>query len=69
MPSTAWTQYEGEIIFKGKKLKPAPDKAIAAGIALVPEERRSQGLFTILTIRGNVPVMNMDKISQRRVHQ
>jgi ribose transport system ATP-binding protein len=57
-------EYEGEIVFKGKKLEPAPDKAIAAGIALVPEERRSQGLFTILTIRGNVPVMNMGKISR-----
>src|SRR5512139_4018431 len=57
-------RYEGNITFKGQKLKPAPDKAIAAGIALVPEERRSQGLFTILTIRSNVPVMNMDKISQ-----
>lgn len=56
--------YAGEILFKGKKLQPAPDKAIAAGIALVPEERRSQGLFTILTIRGNVPVMNMEKISR-----
>jgi ribose transport system ATP-binding protein len=56
--------YEGEILFKGKKLQPAPEKAIAAGIALVPEERRSQGLFTILTIRGNVPVMNMGKISR-----
>jgi ribose transport system ATP-binding protein len=58
-------EYEGEIVFKGKKLQPAPDKAIAAGIALVPEERRSQGLFTILTIRGNVPVMNMKKISRK----
>jgi ribose transport system ATP-binding protein len=56
--------YEGEIIFKGRKLQPSPDKAIAAGIALVPEERRSQGLFTVLTIRGNVPVMNMKKISR-----
>lgn len=56
-------EYDGEIIFKGEKLQPSPDKAIAAGIALVPEERRSQGLFTILTIRGNVPVMNMRKIS------
>lgn len=55
--------YEGEIRFKGQELQRAPDKAIAAGIALVPEERRSQGLFTILTIRGNVPVMNMGKIS------
>ena len=57
-------EYEGEILFKGKKLQPAPEKAIAAGIALVPEERRSQGLFTILTIRGNVTVMNMKKISR-----
>lgn len=57
--------YEGEILFKGSKLQPTPDKAIAAGIALVPEERRSQGLFTILTVRGNVPVMNMAKISRR----
>ena len=56
--------YTGEILFKGKKLKPSPEKAIAAGITLVPEERRSQGLFTILTIRGNVPVMNMNKISR-----
>jgi len=55
--------YEGEIVFKGQKLQPSPDKAIAAGIALVPEERRSQGLFTILTIRANVPVMNMKKVS------
>ena len=57
-------EYQGEIIFKGKLLQPGPDKAIAAGIALVPEERRTQGLFTILTIRGNVPVMNMDKVSR-----
>ncbi len=56
--------YEGDIVFKGRKLQPAPDKAIAAGIALVPEERRSQGLFTILTIRANIPVMNMKKISR-----
>jgi ribose transport system ATP-binding protein len=56
--------YEGEIRFKGRKLPPSPDRVIRAGIALVPEERRSQGLFTVLTIRGNVPVMNMKKISR-----
>jgi ribose transport system ATP-binding protein len=56
--------YEGDVLFKGRKLQPSPDKVIAAGIALVPEERRTQGLFTILTIRGNVPVMNMGKISR-----
>jgi len=57
-------EYNGEIVFKGKKLKPSPEKAIAAGITLVPEERRSQGLFTVLTIRGNIPVMNIAKISR-----
>jgi len=56
--------YAGTITFKGKPLHNSPDKVIGAGIALVPEERRSQGLFTILTIRGNVPVMNMKKISR-----
>jgi ribose transport system ATP-binding protein len=57
-------EYRGEITFKGKKLPATPNKVIAAGIALVPEERRTQGLFTVLTIRGNVPVMNMEKISR-----
>ncbi len=56
--------YRGDIIFKGKKLPTSPDRVIEAGIALVPEERRSQGLFTILTIRSNIPVMNMQKISR-----
>lgn len=54
--------FKGEILFQGRAYHPSPAKAIAAGIALVPEERRSQGLFTILTIRNNVPVMNMKKI-------
>ncbi len=56
--------YKGEILFRGKKILPSPEKAISAGITLVPEERRSQGLFTILPIRCNVPVMNMKKISR-----
>lgn len=56
--------YKGEIIFRGKKMQPSPEKAISAGITLVPEERRSQGLFTILPIRCNVPVMNLKKISR-----
>ena len=57
-------KYTGEVIFKGKKLGHLPDKVISAGIAMVPEERRSQGLFTLLTIRSNIPVMNMGKISK-----
>lgn len=58
-------RYTGEIVFNGRKLENAPDKTIKAGIALVPEERRSQGVFTILTIKSNIPVMNMKKISNK----
>lgn len=55
--------YEGTITFKGTVLDQSPHAAISSGIALVPEERRTQGLFTILTIRGNTCVMNMEEIS------
>lgn len=57
--------YEGEIWFRGRKLPPSTDRVIEAGLALVPEERRSQGLFSILTVRANVPVMNMKKVSRK----
>jgi ribose transport system ATP-binding protein len=58
-------KYTGDIMFKGRKLESLTDKVIGSGIAMVPSERRSEGLFTLLTIRSNVPVMNMDKISNR----
>ncbi|MBT3320310.1 MAG: sugar ABC transporter ATP-binding protein [Clostridia bacterium] len=57
-------KYSGNIMFNGKKLGHNPGKTIDAGIALVPEERRTQGLFTLLTIKRNIPVMNMKKISR-----
>ena len=57
----------GSITFKGRRVGRAPRDAIAAGIALVPEERRTQGLFTRLTIRRNVPVMNMRRLSRRGI--
>ena len=56
-------KYTGDIEFNGKKLGCVPSKTIEAGIAFVPEERRTQGLFTMLTIKRNIPVMNMGKIS------
>ena len=55
--------FHGTITFEGKPFHPTPHKAIKAGVALVPEERRTQGLFTMLTIRSNVPVMSMNKIA------
>ena len=53
----------GSIVFKGREVGDSPKDAIASGIALVPEERRTQGLFTSLTIRENIPVMNLRRLS------
>jgi ABC-type sugar transport system ATPase subunit len=41
-----------------------PRAAIAEGIALLPEERRTEGLFETLTIRENVSVTNVKKFSR-----
>jgi len=56
--------YSGDIILHGKTLGKTPEKAISAGIALVPEERRTQGLFTLLTIKHNISAMYLKKISK-----
>ncbi len=53
----------GQIEFKQRQRPTSPKEAIAAGIALVPEERRTQGLFTELTIRRNIPIMNIRKLA------
>lgn len=57
--------YNGEIRLGNKTVKPKnPKQAIDLGISLVPEERRTEGLFTILTIKSNIPIMNLKKISK-----
>ncbi len=53
----------GSIRFKGKPVERSPKAAIRSGIALVPEERRTQGLFTSLTLRPNISVMNTRRLS------
>jgi ribose transport system ATP-binding protein len=57
----------GAVTFQGRRVGRSPTHAIAAGIALVPEERRTQGLFTRLTIKRNVPVMNLRRLSWRGI--
>jgi ribose transport system ATP-binding protein len=56
-------QFSGEILYKGERIQSTPHRMIERGIVLVPEERRTQGLFTMLTVRNNISVMNMKKIS------
>ena len=58
-------KYRGYIKYKGKEFKVGnPSNAIKSGIALVPEERRNDGLFTGLNIRDNIHVMNPKKVSK-----
>jgi len=60
-------EVSGSILFKGQEIGRSPKDTIAAGIALVPEERRTQGLFTEFTIRKNIPVMNLHRMSDRGI--
>ncbi|MGE0504828.1 MAG: sugar ABC transporter ATP-binding protein [Solirubrobacterales bacterium] len=50
-----WADFEGEVLLDGKPLKlRSPRDAARAGIALVPEDRRTQGLALTMSIRDNL---------------
>lgn len=51
--------YTGDIFVNGKKVKIAsPDVAIKNGLAFVPEDRKFQGLITVLSARENILLGN-----------
>ncbi|MDC7227860.1 MAG: sugar ABC transporter ATP-binding protein [Spirochaetales bacterium] len=55
--------YEGEISVNGKKAEyKNVIGALDAGLAMVPEERRVDGIFGQLSIRANIPLMRMDSV-------
>ncbi|SHK00796.1 monosaccharide ABC transporter ATP-binding protein, CUT2 family [Geosporobacter subterraneus DSM 17957] len=56
----------GEIIIDGKSVKiNKPIDAIQAGIVLVPENRKKDGLCTKLSIRDNIALPNLDIIASK----
>jgi len=56
-------EYEGEILIRGKRRRfERVQDAVAAGLAMVPEERRGDGIFSKLSIRANVPMMRMSSV-------
>ena len=57
----------GEVTVNGEMMPRSPRASLQRGVALVPEERRTQGLFTMLTIRNNVSSMNVSKICRRGI--
>lgn len=56
----------GEIILHGKSIKNRdPKEAIRNGFALVTEERRSTGIFSMLNIAFNSVISNLDKYKNK----
>lgn len=60
--------YRGELKIKGKTVqyKSVAD-AVAGGITMAPEERRTEGLFTMLSIRKNIISMNLNKVARKGI--
>jgi len=55
----------GSVTFLGKKMqKNAPSKAMRGGIALVPEDRRQQGLFMPVSIARNSSITLLRSLSK-----
>jgi ribose transport system ATP-binding protein len=55
----------GEILIRGKKINPSsPQQAIDAGVALIPEDRRAQGLVLDHSVRDNLLLPLLGQISR-----
>ncbi len=51
--------------YKGKDYRPStPEKSIAGGIALVPEDRKSEGLIGVMSIKENLTLSRLNEISR-----
>jgi ribose transport system ATP-binding protein/rhamnose transport system ATP-binding protein len=56
----------GEVRVGGRQLKnDGPLRSIRAGIGLVPEERKTQGIFVALSTAANIPIVSMLKRGTR----
>ena len=55
--------YSGDISIKGKKARyKRVREALKSGIAMIPEERREDGIFGKLSIKNNIPMMKIKSI-------
>jgi ABC-type sugar transport system ATPase subunit len=60
--------FEGELFVEGRKLVAgSPRKSLKNGVAIIPEERRTQGICTSLSIAVNMPMMNYKSVSKNGV--
>ena len=59
-----------KIRLKDAPIRPrSPKDAVAAGLALVPEDRKTQGLFLDQSIRSNMTLASLDKLTRFGVIQ
>jgi ABC-type sugar transport system ATPase subunit len=60
--------FEGKVMIKGKQCRLGKvGDAIKAGITMIPEERRAEGIFGVLSIRENIPIMKMGNVLKNRI--
>ncbi len=61
------TRVAGEVLLAGRPLAPNPAAAIEAGVGLVPEDRKHQGLFLDWAVAPNVTVASLRRVARRGV--
>lgn len=60
--------YEGEIFLNDENISPrSPQKAIKAGMALVPSDRKNEGLFLKRSISENIGLLNLNNIKKFKI--
>jgi ribose transport system ATP-binding protein len=60
----------GKILLKDTLIQPrSPKEAVEAGLALVPEDRKTEGLFLEQSIRSNITLSSLDKLTRFGVIQ
>lgn len=58
---------QGDIYLYGNRYIPSPQRAINSGVALVPEERQSQGLIPDYSVMKNITLTYLDRFCKRGV--
>jgi ribose transport system ATP-binding protein len=56
---------EGEILVHGKPIKPSIERCIAAGMGLVPEDRKGQALIPMMDVKSNVALSSWRRFITR----
>ncbi|MFF0311230.1 sugar ABC transporter ATP-binding protein [Streptosporangium sp. NPDC004379] len=58
----------GEVLLEGRRLRPrSPSDTVRAGIGLAPEERKAQALLLHRSVRDNVSLAVLDRLSRFRL--